>query len=133
MSKKIMFFLAGILLLTIILLTIQPWYQKPFKDIEAADIESATVQLIPPDVTLTLDEEVVNTLVELLHTVEIGREDDTYFELVGQSVIYTITMTDGTILNINAVNPYIGINGVGYLCRGDASDALGRLGNRIRQ
>ena len=40
--------------------------RKPFRELEAADIAAASVTLMPPDVTLELDEAEMGTLAELL-------------------------------------------------------------------
>ena len=42
------------------------WGRRPFRDLEAADITAASVTLMPPDVTLELDEAEIKTLAELL-------------------------------------------------------------------
>ncbi len=59
---------------------------KPYQDLTAADISSATVLLQPPDQTLQVEEP--DRLVALLQDVVIYEEDDSYTEYAGQAVTF---------------------------------------------
>ena len=59
------------------------WGRRPFRDLEAADISTASVTLMPPDVTLELDEAEMETLAELLRDLRITRPDQSYTEYIG--------------------------------------------------
>ena len=85
---------------------------KPYQDLTAADITSATVLLQPPDQTLRVEEP--DRLIELLQDVVIYEEDNSYAEYAGQAVTIQLTMSDGTQTDITAYNPFLIIDGIGY-------------------
>ena len=60
---------------------------KPFKELVAEDIVSATVEITPPGETV----EIKNTeqLAEYLKDIVVYREDHSYQEYAGQSIIFT--------------------------------------------
>ena len=60
---------------------------RPFKDLEAADITSASVRLSPPDTTIQIVE--TEELVSYLNEVVIYNKDNSYTEYAGQAVIFT--------------------------------------------
>ena len=64
---------AALLLLAALAAGLLFWGRRPFRGLEAADIASASVALMPPDVTLELDETEMGTLAELLGEVRITR------------------------------------------------------------
>lgn len=96
--------------------------RKPYKDLEAAQIVSATVQLSPPDKTIQITE--MKELVDLLKDIVIYHEDNSYTEYEGQGVTFTLVMTDGTQTSIMAYNPFLVINGIGYKTKYEPCEAL---------
>ena len=76
---------------------------KPLRGLTAGEVTSATVELYPPDATLELTQE----------------------------VIFTLTKTDGTQLRVQAYNPFIVIDGVGYRTKYEPCEDLNQLGNDI--
>ena len=103
--------------------------RKPFRDLAAADIASATVRLLPPDVTLPIPE--VKELADYLNDVVIYNRDDSYTEYDGQAVIFTLTMTDGTETEIMAYNPFLVIDGAGYQTKYEPCEALNNYANEL--
>lgn len=67
--------------------------KKPYKDLDATQITSATVRLLPPDKTVQITD--TEELTEYLKDIVIHNEDNSYTEYSEQSVIFTLTMTDG--------------------------------------
>ena len=96
--------------------------RKPYKDLEAVQIVSATVQLSPPDKTIQITE--MKELVDLLKDIVIYHEDNSYTEYEGQGVTFTLVMTDGTQTSIMAYNPFLVINGIGYKTKYEPCEAL---------
>ena len=88
---------------------------RPFKDLEAADITSASVRLSPPDTTIQIVE--TEELVSYLNEVVIYNKDNSYTEYAGQAVIFTLSLADGSQVEIIAYNPFIIIDGIGYKCK----------------
>ena len=73
---------------------------RPFKDLEAADITSASVRLSPPDTTIQIVE--TEELVSYLNEVVIYNKDNSYTEYAGQAVIFTLSLADGSQVEIIA-------------------------------
>ena len=102
------------------------WGRRPFRGLEAADIAAATVLVGPPDVTLELDAGEIETLADLLADVRITRPDQSYSEYAGQTVLFTVTMADGTAANVTAYNPFLIIDGTGWRTAYAPCEALNR-------
>lgn len=132
MKKKILFatlcvvILAGAVLAKTFLLG-----EKPLKKLRAEEVPTATVELYPPDVMLQLTAEEIEQLVPILNHVVTYQRDDAYGEYSGQAVIFTLTKTDGTQLRVQAYNPFIVIDGVGYRTKYGPCEALSSLGNKL--
>lgn len=103
--------------------------RKPYKDLEAVQIVSATVQLSPPDKTIQITE--TKELVDLLKDVVIYNEDNSYTEYDGQGVTFTLVMADGTQTSIMAYNPFLVIDGVGYKTKYEPCEALNHYANML--
>ena len=107
------------------------WGRKPFRDLEAADITAASVTLMPPDVTLELDEAEIKTLAELLGDLRITRPDQSYTEYAGQAVQFTVTFADGTETEVTDYNPFLIIDGTGWRTAYGPCEALNRFANEL--
>ena len=103
--------------------------RRPYKDLEAVDIVSASVELLPPDETVQIIE--IKELVEYLKDVVIYKQDDSWREYSGQATVFTLIMADGTIEEITAYNPFVIINGVGYRTKYKPCEQLNNLANRL--
>lgn len=89
------------------------------------------MELYPPDATLELTQEEIEDLIPILNRVVSYRRDDTYREYTGQAVIFTLTKTDGSQLRVQAYNPFIIIDGVGYRTKYEPCEELNQLGNDL--
>lgn len=107
------------------------WGRRPFRDLEAADITAASVTLIPPDVTLELDEAEIKTLAELLGDLRITWPDQSYTEYAGQTVQFTVTFADGTETEVTDYNPFLIIDGTGWRTAYGPCEALNRFANEL--
>ena len=107
------------------------WGRRPFRDLEAADITAASVTLMPPDVTLELDEAEIKTLAELLGDLRITRPDQSYTEYAGQTVQFTVTFADGTETELTDYNPFLIIDGTGWRTAYGPCEALNRFANEL--
>ena len=90
-----------------------------------------SVELLPPDKSFDLTDDDIAELTEILNYVVIYNKDSSHGQYCGQAVIYTITKTDGTILTINAYNPFLIIDSVGYKTKYKPCQELNSLGNKI--
>ncbi len=103
--------------------------RRPYKDLEAAQIVSATVQLSPPDKTIQITE--TKELVDLLKDVVVYNKDNSYTDYSGQGVTFTLVMIDGTQTSIMEYNPFLVIDGVGYKTKYEPCEALNHYANRL--
>lgn len=103
--------------------------RKPYKDLEASNIVSATVHLVPPDKTIQITD--IEELVAYLNEVVIYNEDNSYTEYDGQGVIFTLTLTDGSQEEIIAYNLFVVINGTGYKTKYEPCEKLNNYANRL--
>lgn len=103
--------------------------QKPYKNLRAEDIASATVYLAPPDKTIQIVE--IKELVTYLNEIVIYSEDNSYTEYDGQAVIFTLTMFDGSQEEIMVYSPFVVINGTGYKTKYEPCEKLNRYANQL--
>ena len=120
-----------IIVAAILLLAIQPWGKKPFKDLSVHNITSVSVELLPPQKSFDLSGDDIAELTAILNSVVIYNKDSSHTQYAGQAVIYTIIKTDGTILTVNAYNPFLVIDNVGYKTKYEPCQELNTLGNKI--
>ena len=107
--------------------------RRPFRGLEASDIRSASVKLLPPDVTIQLDRDEIATLASLLREIRVTRRDNSYTEYDGQLVRFTLTLTDGTTREVGAYNPFLIIDGRGWRTTYGPCESLSAFGNRLNQ
>ena len=104
---------------------------SPLKSLRLEEIEAVEVELLPPDQTVRLTVEQIETLLPLLRDVVTFERDDSYRDYAGQAVIYTISKKDGTTVRVMAYNPFIVLDGVGYQCKYGPCEALNRFANNL--
>ena len=125
--KTLMIIIGFLIILGIAVLVASGW--KPYKNLEASDIVSATVHLIPPDKTIQITD--IEELVPYLNDVAIYYKDNSYTDYVGQAVTVTLTMADGSHEEIMEYSPFIIINGVGYRAKPRSCDNLINYANTL--
>lgn len=103
--------------------------KKPFKRLNASEIVSAEVLLMPPDKTVQIIE--TEELAGYLNDVVIYNTDNSYRNYAGQAVIFSLTLSNGAQMEITAYNPFLVINGVGYRTKYEPCEALNRYANRL--
>lgn len=131
MKKEKIFIVITIICIGIVFVLLNVRNQKPFKKLTIEEIKEVTAELYPPDTTAELDEEEIEDLVEILHQVVIYKKDNTYSDYCGQAVIYKITKYDGTTIEVQAYNPFLIIDGIGYTTKYEPCQQLNSLGNKI--
>lgn len=102
---------------------------KPFKDLSISEVSEVSVQLAPPDETFELKSSEIAKFINILQTVVTYRQDDSYKDYAGQAVVFTITKTDGSQIVVNAYNPFIIINDIGYKTKYEPCQQLNSFGN----
>ena len=129
-KKRLMIAIACIILVGIaVIVFFSQQGEKPYKDLDAAQIVSAKVLLTPPDKTIEIEN--IQELVEYLNDVVVYNEDNSYTEYAGQGVVFTLTMVDGTQTDIMAYNPFIVIDGIGYKTKYEPCEALNSYANEL--
>lgn len=86
--KRLMLIIGYFVILGIDVLVVSG--RKPYKNLEASDIVSATVHLIPPDKTIQITD--IEELVPYLNEVAVYYKDDSYTDYVGQAVTVTLVL-----------------------------------------
>ena len=131
MKKKwlIITMVCMVLLCIVVMVFLFTVGKKPYKNLDAAQIASAKVQLTPPDKTVEIED--ISELVGYLNDVVIYNQDNSYTEYVGQGVTFTLIMTDGTQTEITAYNPFLIIDGVGYKTKYEPCQALNSYANEL--
>ena len=133
MRKKKLFVLGTAVLAAICIVCILLFGGKrPFQNLAVSDIAAVSVRLIPPDVTIDLDETEFARLAEILQMLVIYRRDDSWRKYDGQAVTFMITKTNGTQVSVMAYNPFLIIDGQGYRTRYESCEALSRFANSLR-
>ncbi len=103
--------------------------KKPFGNLKASDMKSATVCLSPPGKTIQITE--LEELADCLNDIIIYNKDNSYNEYNGQAVVFTLVMADGTPTEIMEYNPFFVIDGVGYKTEYEPCEALNRYANGL--
>lgn len=130
-KKLISISIIVVLIICVILIGKSLTGSHPFKDLKVEEIASATVELYPPNTKAELDSQEIEDLVGILHEVVIYNKDNSYTEYSGQAVVFKITKTDGTVIEISAYNPFLIIDEVGYKTKYEPCEQLNKLGNNI--
>ena len=131
MKKKRWFVAAAMGLLLIVFASALLMGRRPFAALRLEEIAHATVRLIPPDAEVTLDDEQIAELAALLQSTVIYRQDMAYTEYDGQGVLFTLVMADGRRITINACNPFLVIDGIGYRTKYAPCEALSAFANGL--
>lgn len=132
MKRKILIAVAVIVAAALILtIGLCIFGRRPFKDMNADDIQSISIHLWPPNETLELTRQEIEELVCLLQQVRIYNRSWIYLASGGQSCIMTITYKDGAVHEVNVFNPTVIINGKGYRTEYEAANAINKFANRL--
>ena len=130
MKHKRIFLAAA---LSIALLGTAAWLclsgRRPFRELQASDLQFVTVRLSPPDQTLVVPD--LEELTAYLRDLVIYQEDDSYTDYAGQAAVFTLTMADGTRTEVTAYASFLIIDGVGYRTRHEPCEALNRYANEL--
>lgn len=129
LSKLIIFVLVLSILFALSLVGCAEHSEKPYKDLVASDIASATVTFSPPNKTVQVDD--IEKLVSLLRDIVIYEKDNSYTEYYGQIVSFTLTMCDGTEKRANPYGDFFVIDGTGYKTKYKPSERLNDFANEL--
>ena len=61
----------------------------------------------------------------------IYNQDDSYTEYAGQAVVFSVTLLDGSQMEVTAYNPFVIIDGVGYKCKYEPCEELNDFANEL--
>ncbi len=130
MKKKC---LAGLLVLTIVAVCVFAFVfavdRRPFEDLTASEVCSASVLLWPPKETVEIQD--IDTLVALLGDIELERRSLSHLASGGQSCIFTIQKADGTAQEINVFGATVLIDGIGYKAAYPPCEAINQYANAL--
>ena len=107
--------------------------KRPFLHLNADDIASAEVFMIPPDVTIPItDRAKISELVDILREIRLYAVDDAGRYYDGQLVQATIVLNTGETHTIGAYGSFLFLDGVCYRTEYAPSQALNAFGNGCR-
>ena len=132
MKRKILT-IAAIILAVALIMTIGTWVigRKPFKNLNAVDIQSISIHLWPPNESLDLTEAEIVELVGLLQQVEIHHPTWMHHASGGQSNVMTITFQDGSVKEVNEFGSILIIDGMGYRAEYEPNEAINQFANEL--
>lgn len=107
--------------------------KRPFLHLNADDIASAEVFLIPPDVTIPItDRAKISELSTILREIRLYEVDDSGRYYDGQLVQATIVLHTGETHTIGAYGSFLFLDGICYRTEYAPSQALNAFGNGCR-
>ena len=132
MKRKILT-IAAIILAVALIMTIGTWVigRKPFKNLNAVDIQSISIHLWPPNESLDLTEAEIVELVGLLQQVEIHHPTWMHHASGGQSNVMTITFQDGSVKEVNQFGSILIIDSMGYHAKYEPNEAINQFSNKL--
>lgn len=132
MKRKVLT-IAAIVLTIALIATIGVWVigRKPFKNLNADDIQSISIHLWPPNEIMDLSDDEIDELVSLLQHVEIHNPTWIHLASGGQSNIMTITFQDGSVKEVNQFGSILIIDGQGYRAEYEANNAVNKFANKL--
>ena len=80
-----------------------------FKKLTQDNVEKVTLLALPQNVELTLSNEQISELIDILNEIETGEKVSPQ-EIVGAMIQYQITNKDGSVIKIQDMNPYVVID-----------------------
>ncbi len=121
-------------MLVILVLAVMLWTsarsQKPFSDLYTEDVASASVQITPPGISIALEEDEIEEMVELLQDVVVYQRDSASY--VGQqSATFSVIKTTGSIMEVTITSTVIGIDGDYYRAEEASCEALTQFANNL--
>ena len=126
-NKKVWFIIAVValtLIVSVMLITFRG--RKPLKNIE---LVSATVRLMPPDKTIQIKD--LDKLEDLLEDIVIYNRDNSHSKYAGQAAVFSVTLLDGSQMEVTAYNPFVIMDGVGYKCKYEPCEELNDFANEL--
>lgn len=120
---------AAVLLAVLTAAVMIPKGKRPYRELNASDIVSAAVFLGPPDRTVRIAD--LEELASYLNDIVIYHKDNGYTDYCGQTVRFTLTMSDGSQVELTAFSPFVIINGTGYRAEYEPCERLSRYANQL--
>ncbi len=130
--KRFLTAVAAVMLSGLLIVIGTTYGEKPFARLNASDVESATLYAAPPSAEIAIsDQQILSELVDILHSVKVYDKSEKGREYDGQLVRFTLTLKDGSVLNVGAYNPFLYIDEIGYKTAYGPCQRLNQLGNRL--
>lgn len=133
MKKKVVAVVFSCLIILVVAVLVGQHFAgaRPFKDLTTEEVVEIRVKLLPPNAERMLTDEEIAQLVLLLNDIVTYEADQAYGAYNGQSVLFTITKTDGTVTTVTVYNPFVVIDDVGYRAKSAPCEALNRFANDL--
>lgn len=96
----------------------------------ADNVSQISVELVPPNETILLQGEQVDTMLDLIHNLKPGHPT-VRLGLNGQTVTITVWNSRGTQLTVMPAGSYVKINGIFYTTSYEECEALNNFANSL--
>lgn len=134
MKKKITVIAVSCIAILIVLIMIfRLWQTRPFKNLNASEVESITISLRPPEITIELNNEQIETAISLLNEIIIYQRGYVSDATTGQVVDLLITKHNDYEINASFLaNTTVMLNNTKYRVKYKASEKLNDFANSLK-
>jgi len=134
MKKKITVIAVSCIAILIVLIMIfRLWQTRPFKNLNASEVESITISLRPPEITIELNNEQIETAISLLNEIIIYQRGYVSDATTGQVVDLLITKHNDYEINVSFLaNTTVILNNTKYRVKYKASEKLNVFANSLK-
>ena len=129
MKRKVVIFL---ILIFFVIIFGNGFGERPFENLKSVDIVDVSLLVTPPGKRIEIQDKFqIQVLVDSLNAVVMYKEDDTGRESNGQLVQFTLTMKDGSTVEVTPYGRFMFINDKCYKTEAEPCLELYTLGNRL--
>ncbi len=112
MKKKITVILVSAVIVIAIVSVVLSLLKKPYKDLTADSIVSARVTFKPDGTEVPITD--TEAFAQVISSLKTHGKYKEYGNLDGQTVTFEAQLTDGEMISVSVLSPYVSINGTGY-------------------
>ena len=120
-------------ILVVLIMIFRLWQTRPFKNLNASEVESITISLRPPEITIELNNEQIETAISLLNEIIIYQRGYVSDATTGQVVDLLITKHNDYEINVSFLaNTTVILNNTKYRVKYKASEKLNAFANSLK-
>lgn len=120
-------------ILVVLIMIFRLWQTRPFKNLNASQVESITISLRAPGITIELNNEQIETAISLLNEIIIYQRGYVSDATTGQVVDLLITKHNDYEINVSFLaNTTVILNNTKYRVKYKASEKLNAFANSLK-